>query len=102
MSPLLGIFGSVLWEVARGLFVYQTTGLVPEKYDEPLFWASRLVIALCAASFVYLFQVQEPLLAAGLGLATPGALFVLGMTVQTVNRGFAARPDVEHDRGRPR
>jgi hypothetical protein len=78
-----GVAGSVAVEVVTLYQHYDSEPIkVPERYSKVGFWVVRLLLSAVAGALAVAYDIQQPLLAANIGAATPLIVKTLATKLQ--------------------
>jgi hypothetical protein len=110
MSPVerfaWGFLGSMAVEVVALFRLFQKTDdefVLPPRYRRPLYWIVRIFLAAVGGGLAVAYDIENPILAANVGAATPAIVTTLtrdaGANAIPVS---ADRRPARHDGGRLR
>jgi hypothetical protein len=89
-----GFLGSMAVEVVALFRLFQKTDgefVLPARYRSPLYWVVRLFLAAVGGGLAVAYDIENPILAANIGAATPA--IVTTLTRDTGANGTSVSPD---------
>ena len=75
-----GFLGSMAVEVVRGFRLFQKAEgefTLPPRYRSTLYWIVRIFLAAIGGGLAIAYEIENPLLAANIGAATPAIVATL-------------------------